>query len=258
MQDATGCFQALLCGVKCITKQYTKTILKMGKKAGDYREDLSATGRYAIIELMLLLAHTGITVGLTWLTQKSVPWVRTRMAEPALIRRNVNLPADPLRADPPQVTSVAPALDYRLLLVGSILPDIIDKPLGIWLLRETLSSGRIFAHTLVFAAVLAGVGLYFYVKRRWLGALCLALGTVAHLILDQMWLNLRTLLWPLYGLSFERGIVEDWLPRILTSLVTDPRAYCTEIIGALLLAMFVWYIIRHGKLASFLRSGRVG
>ncbi|MFC1952547.1 metal-dependent hydrolase [Chloroflexota bacterium] len=148
-------------------------------------------------------------------------------------------------------------MDYRLLLVGAMLPDIIDKPLGIWLLRETLSSSRVFGHTLLFAAVLAGVGLYLYVTRRRLGALCLALGTLAHLILDQMWLNPRTLFWPLYGLSFEKGIVEDWLPRILTSLVTKPSVYLPEIIGALLLAAFFWDIIRHGKLTSFLRSGRV-
>jgi len=205
----------------------------------------------------LPLAHTGITVGFTWLAQRSVPWARSRMAESALIQRNANVQADPPRANPSQVNGAALALDYRLLMVGSMLPDIIDKPLGIWLLRETLGSGRIFAHTLLFAAVLAGVGLYLYMTRRRLGVLCLSLGTLAHLILDQMWLNPRTLFWPLYGLSFERGIVEGWLSRILTSLLTDPRAYLPEIIGALLLAAFFWDIIRHGKLTSFLRSGRV-
>jgi len=205
----------------------------------------------------LLLAHTGITVGFTWLAQRSVLWARYRMAEPGLIGRNANIQADPPQANPSRVNGAAPALDYRLLLVGSMLPDIIDKPLGIWLLRETLGSGRVFGHTLLFAAVLAGVGLYLYGTRRHLGVLCLALGTLVHLILDQMWLNPRTILWPLYGLSFDGGIVEGWLPRILTLIVTDPRVYLTEIIGALLLAAFFWNIIRHDKLTSFLRSGRV-
>ena len=206
---------------------------------------------------MLFLAHTGITVGLTRLAQKSTSRVRYRMAKPVLSRQKDNLPDDPSEANPAQGKGVAQALDYRLLLVGSMLPDIIDKPLGIWLLRETLGSGRVFGHTLLFAAVLAGIGLYLYVTRRRLGVLCLALGTLAHLVLDQMWLNPRTLLWPLYGLSFERGTVEHWLPGILTSLVTKPSVYLPEIIGALLLAAFFWYIIRHGKLTSFLRSGRV-
>jgi len=205
----------------------------------------------------LLLAHTGITVGITWLAQKSTPWVRYRVAKPALSRQKASVQADPVRSNPSQGDRAAPALDYRLLLVGSMLPDIIDKPLGIWLLRETLGSGRIFAHTLLFAAVLAGVGLYLYMTRRRLGVLCLALGTLAHLILDQMWLNPRTLLWPLYGLAFDKGTTEHWLPGILTLLVTKPSVYLPEIIGALLLGAFFWDIIRHGKLASFLRSGRV-
>ena len=205
----------------------------------------------------MLLAHTGITVGLIWLAQKSTLWVKSRIVEPRLIRPDPALPADRPRANPSRVRGAEPALDYRLLLVGSVLPDIIDKPLGIWLLRETLSSGRVFAHTLLFATVLVGVGLYLYVTRRRLGVLSLALGTLAHLVLDQMWLNPRTLFWPLYGLSFEKGIVEYWLPRILTALVTEPRVYLPEIIGALLLSVFLWYIIHHGKLTSFLRSGRV-
>jgi membrane-bound metal-dependent hydrolase YbcI (DUF457 family) len=204
---------------------------------------------------MLFFAHTGITVGLTWLAQRSTPWVRSRVAEPALIGRKVELPSDHAYVDPP-VRKELRALDYRLLLVGSMLPDIIDKPLGIWLLRESLSNGRIFGHTLLFAGLLAAVGLYLYVTRRRLGILCLALGTLAHLILDEMWLTPITLLWPLYGLSFERAIVEDWLPRILNSLVTEPTVYLPEIIGALLLAVFFWDLIRHGRLTGFLRNGR--
>ena len=151
---------------------------------------------------MLFSAHTGVIIVFTWLAQRSVPRVRSRMAEGTPILRNANVQADSPWANSSRVSGAASALDYRLLLVGFMLPDIIDKPLGIWLLRETLSSGRIFA------AVLAGVGLYLYLTHRRLGALCLALGTLAHLILDQMWLNPRMLLWPLYGLSFERGIVE--------------------------------------------------
>jgi len=38
-------------------------------------------------------------------------------------------------------------LDYRLVLVGSMLPDIIDKPLGGLVFREALESGRTYCHT---------------------------------------------------------------------------------------------------------------
>jgi inner membrane protein len=204
---------------------------------------------------MLFFAHTGITVGLTWLSQRS--WVKSRVPEPVSIRRSAELPSDQPHADPALLKKAMPGLDYRWLLVGSMLPDIIDKPLGIWLLREALSNGRVFGHTLLFAGLLMAAGLYLYVARRRLGLLCLALGTLAHLILDEMWLTSRTLLWPAYGFSFEKGIVEDWLPRILNSLVTEPTVYVPEIIGALLLAVFFSDLIRRGRLTSFLRSGRV-
>ncbi len=200
---------------------------------------------------MLLFAHTGITVGLTWLAQESAARLRALS-----IRRNAKLQVEQQDVDPP-VEKPTPALDYRLLLVGSMLPDIIDKPLGMWLLRESLSNGRIFSHTLLFSGLLLGVGLYLYLRCRRVGVLCLALGTLAHLVLDEMWLTPSTLLWPLYGLSFERVTVEGWLPRILNSLVTEPAVYLPEIIGAILLALFFWELIRQGKLTSFIRSGRV-
>jgi hypothetical protein len=39
-----------------------------------------------------------------------------------------------------------PDWDIRLLILGSLLPDLIDKPLGHIILPE--NNGRIFAHTL--------------------------------------------------------------------------------------------------------------
>ena len=204
---------------------------------------------------MLLFGHAGITVGAVWLAQKSASWTRSRRSQ-ATVGQTAALTTDS-PAGSSQVQKTTLSLDYRLLLVGSLLPDIIDKPLGMWLLREALSNGRVFAHTLLLAGLLAGIGVYLHARHRQVTVLCLALGTLAHLILDQMWLTPQTLFWPLYGLSFERGIVEGWLPRILTSLMTKPSVYLPEIIGALLLAVLLWDIIRRRRLMGFLRSGRV-
>lgn len=165
---------------------------------------------------------------------------------------------DRLHDQPGQSKRVAPALDYRLLLVGSMLPDIIDKPLGMWLLRESLSSGRIFGHTLLLAGLLAGVGVYLYLRHRRVGTLTLALGTVAHLILDEMWRTPTTFLWPLYGWSFPQEDIEGWLPGLFNSMLTEPAAYTAEIIGAALLALFFGRIIWYRRLTCFLRNGRVG
>ena len=104
------------------------------------------------------------------------------------------------------MSSSAVWIDYRLILLGSMLPDIIDKPLGIWL----LDTGRSIGHTLVFGSVLVAAGFTLYAWRCSTGLLGLSFASVIHLVLDQMWLAPRTLLWPAYGWSFERGDVEEW------------------------------------------------
>lgn len=40
---------------------------------------------------------------------------------------------------------------YGAILLGPVLPDLIDKPIGEILLADSLSNGRLVAHTLLFA-----------------------------------------------------------------------------------------------------------
>lgn len=48
-------------------------------------------------------------------------------------------------------------IDYRVVFIGALLPDMIDKPLGMILLP--LHNGRVFAHTLLFALMLLSLSL---------------------------------------------------------------------------------------------------
>lgn len=193
---------------------------------------------------MLILAHTGITVGCVWLGLKATargtaaPEQRQSKTQAALHR-------------------LQEKLDYRLLAVGALLPDIIDKPLGLWLLGDEISNGRIFGHTLLFIMLLAAAGTWLYTRRRSLGMLVLAFGALSHLILDQMWLSTQTLFWPLFGWEFEKRVYDDWLGGIWEALLTNPGVFIPEIIGGLLLAAFFWDIIRQGRLRHFLLTGRV-
>ena len=70
---------------------------------------------------MLLFAHTGITLGTAKIMARAAGW------------REKGLPAQ---------------LDYRLVLIGSMLPDLIDKPLGGVI--PPLGNGRIYSHTRCF------------------------------------------------------------------------------------------------------------
>lgn len=163
---------------------------------------------------------------------------------------------------PSRFSSLAKRIDIRVLLVGSLLPDIIDKPLGRFFLRDVFCNSRIFCHTLLFLLIISSAGIYLYRKRRQNWLLVLSFGTFTHLIFDWMWLSPHTLFWPLYGWTFARGAnigFACWLGGIFTSLVTEPNsyAYTTEIIGGVVLGFFLWHLIKAKALVSFITRGEV-
>ena len=93
-------------------------------------------------------------------------------------------------------------MDLRFLMLGAVLPDLIDTPLGL-IFYEALQSVRLFSHSLV----LAGLLMTWIVlatrrgrpRKRWMP---IAIGVLIHLFLDAMWADPETLWWPVLGLEF--------------------------------------------------------
>jgi inner membrane protein len=213
---------------------------------------------------MLAFGHTGLTLGLAVLLAGLTTTSRSS--------RNREVRVDALSSPSPQaaaetncgqarrlswVESLADYADLRLLLVGSLLPDIIDKPIGQFFFRETFSNGRIFSHTLVFLALITIVGLYLYRHsgRTWL--LVLSFGTFTHLVFDQMWRAPHILLWPVYGFVFEKVDLTNWVPRIFHALFTDPQVYLPELAGAAILIWFAQSLVWRRRVFAFLKCGKV-
>ncbi|MFC1962385.1 metal-dependent hydrolase [Chloroflexota bacterium] len=182
---------------------------------------------------MLLFGHSGITLGMAWITHRVVVQKRVNSTKLGPVSK---LNADPSREE----TVLAAGFDYRIVLFGSLLPDIIDKPIGHLLLREIFSNGRILAHTLFFSLLLISVGLILRLRwgKTWL--LLLSFGTMIHIVLDQVWRHPKTFLWPLYGLTFDRIELTGWTRRILETSLIDPGVYIPEFVG---LVILVWYFI---------------
>lgn len=163
---------------------------------------------------MYVLGHLGIGLGLAWLASTRHP------------RR----------------------LDYRFVLLGTILPDLIDKPLGAALGLES----RLWAHTLVFlAGILAMSFVPSLAHLRWIG-----FGVATHLLLDLIWDQPGVGLWPLYGWAFPPGIAD--LGRYLDVLLHDPIIQVSEAAGFVVMVLFAR---AHGiwswtSLRGFLREGR--
>ncbi|MDQ1262574.1 MAG: hypothetical protein QG575_1755 [Euryarchaeota archaeon] len=118
-------------------------------------------------------------------------------------------------------------VSLAFLALGSMLPDVIDKPLGL-IVFGSPSMGRTFAHTLLFLLLLSALCLHSLDIRFF----SLALGVLIHLSLDFMWNSPETLLWPLLG-PFPGGPLLDtmsYLQMILSGL-KNPGILIPEIVG---------------------------
>ena len=146
-------------------------------------------------------------------------------------------------------------LDYRLVIAGSILPDIIDKPVSLLFGNTATLSGRDYAHTLLFTLVLliGGLVLLRY-KRSWL--LTISLSSVIHLILDQMWSYSVILFWPLLG-PLPGAETIGWTSDRLFNMLTIPEIYIPEIIGLVILMLMLYRLVKKKSLTGFIRGGAI-
>lgn len=92
--------------------------------------------------------------------------------------------------------------DSRVVIftaVGSVLPDLIDKPVGYILLGDWISNGRIFFHGfwLMLFLLVAGVVIFIRLKNSYL--LAFSLGITVHQIADTMWNSPVNWFWPMFG-----------------------------------------------------------
>ena len=137
-----------------------------------------------------------------------------------------------------------PKVDVRLLALGAVLPNLIDKPLGTVLWPDYFGADRLFGHSLLFPTAIMVVALLVTRRgRRRRGIMAVAIGAMLHLLLDGMWTSTSTFLWPLFGVAFEPGRADYWgnFGAILT-----PTAIVQELAG---LAYLV-YLYRSRGLAD--------
>lgn len=185
----------------------------------------------------MLLGHVGITLGAIGLLASAVELIsnNSNTGKEGHSPSTSNAGAAPERVVGNRDSWHASLRDNKFLLLGALLPDIIDKPIGLGFFRNTFSSGRIFSHTLLFPAALAALGTLVYRRYGKTCGISLSLGAFAHLMLDKVWREPKTLFWPLGGLRFRREDTSNWLLSTLRGLFTDPAVYKPEIIGGMML-----------------------
>jgi glycerol uptake facilitator-like aquaporin len=137
------------------------------------------------------------------------------------------------------------AIDYRLVIVGAMLPDVIDG----------IAGGRAqVLHSVVTSALLLVIVMLATRHRRAARRRLLAIpiGTFLHLVLDGMWAKTAVFWWPLFGAG--RSV----------RLPTASRGPAAIVVQELLGAAALWWCWRRFQLgeperrAAFLRTGRFG
>jgi hypothetical protein len=88
-----------------------------------------------------------------------------------------------------------PAFDYRLLVVGSVLPAIVDASFG----------GARVMHSVTFSVALLALLMLATQGRKPIRKMLLGLpvGTLLHLVFTGAWTNTTVFWWPFTGLSFD-------------------------------------------------------
>jgi inner membrane protein len=180
---------------------------------------------------MLLFAHTGITLG-----------AATMIAAVANHREKKSW-----------LASLSKYMDIRFLVIGSMLPDIIDKPIG----HLFFSNGRIFSHTLLFLVLVTIIGVAVYQRTKNLWGLSLAVGVLAHLLLDSMWFAPHTLFWPLMGWGFDKEAIADYFRFLFRLFMSERVVAIAEIIGFIITVWTGLLLVSKKQVTALLKTGKV-
>ena len=109
--------------------------------------------------------------------------------------------------------------DYRVVALGSMLPDLIDKPLTI----IGIGPGRFVAHSLIFTVAAT------IVSRE------LGFGCATHLILDRIWEEPKVLFFPFLGIP---PTVHHTIYDFIRVLLTNRTVQASEIVGLICIASY--------------------
>lgn len=152
-----------------------------------------------------------------------------------------------------------PKVDVRFLLVGAVLPDLVDLPLGTLLFSSRYSSSELWFHSLIVPSLYMAVVLILTRRgRRRRAWMALGVGWLFHLLLDGMWTTQEVFLWPFFGLDLPRGDGSFW-EQAWSRAWSDPWRWVKEAAG---LVYLTWLWLALGlsdrtRLTSVRLTGRL-
>jgi inner membrane protein len=152
-----------------------------------------------------------------------------------------------------------PRMDLRWVALGSLLPDIIDKPVASVFFNDTFGTHRIVSHALItpVLALFVVVAVTSRGSTARKAGIAVVIGAMFHLVLDGAWIDPEAFLWPFFGLDFP-AVADSAIGPLVARMVRSPMVWIGEAVGAGYLA-YLW--LRHlrapGEVRRFLREGTI-
>jgi inner membrane protein len=152
-----------------------------------------------------------------------------------------------------------PKVDVRFLLVGAILPDLVDLTVGTVLFASRFSTGELWSHTLLAPSICMSLVLLLTRRgRRRRAYIALGVGWLFHLLVDGLWTHPELFLWPFFGWEMPAGESPFW-PLAWDRALADPWRWVLEIVGLAYLAR-LWFALglnRKERREALAQSGRL-
>ena len=152
-----------------------------------------------------------------------------------------------------------PKVDVRFLVLGALLPDLIDMPVGTLFWADVYSTGELWFHSLLAASLYMALVLILTRRgRRRRAFMAVGVGWLFHLLLDGMWANQDVFLWPFFGWEIPMGDAPYW-PLAWERAMSDPWRWLKEAIG---LGYLIWLWVALGlskkdRRDAVVRTGRL-
>jgi LexA-binding, inner membrane-associated putative hydrolase len=158
-----------------------------------------------------------------------------------------------------------PKVDMRFLLLGAVIADLIDMPIGTLILADRYSTGELWAHSLLIPSLYMAIVLLVTRRGRKRRAfMAIGVAWLFHLLLDGMWTDPDVFLWPFFGWEISPGQAPYW-PMAWERALSDPWRWVLDAVGGAYL-IWLWFaqglnipqrrkgIMETGRLPGFVRD----
>lgn len=108
--------------------------------------------------------------------------------------------------------------------LGSVLPDIVDKPLGHLVLNSVLDNGKIYFHSLIIVLLFTAAGIFVWRYYHSNSFLCVAFGMIIHQLVDFMWNKPVNWYYPFFG-PYQTEVHRDYVLSVVVSELSSPTEW---------------------------------